>query len=231
MVYNGIPYKDSSVYKGGAYKTHTVYKENGGGGGGLPDYLKKLQYIQLNAPTNVYPVISFNSNEITGICSNDKFYFHIDLKEKFITLSMTAFIVRIDSLNFISFGLAPTTTQKRVRVVKKTGYTQYYEIPDGDLVVEYPNETTAKLNNDVYTNLPSFSFNNGYLENLFFKNSGDSTSIDGTKFYELLINDVSDNLRYRIIPVLNLNDNKPYFYETVTGIMKTNSNWIAGPIE
>lgn len=30
MVYNGIPYKDSSVYNGGTYKMRTVYKENGG---------------------------------------------------------------------------------------------------------------------------------------------------------------------------------------------------------
>jgi hypothetical protein len=207
--------------------THGSNSIGSGGGGGevIPDGYSKVSYLEFRSPHN-YDYFAFDIHDLN---SDDKYYFKLFINTP--NGEGSGFYI-IDVRGSGGMVLAYPHTYGLTNYTLEVGRAPWNNInitaPLGNLELEFIESGKVRVNGVDHT-LMHGTFTNGTLE-YFLTHESYPERLDGTKFFKGVITDSSDNLKYNFIPVVNNNTGVGYIYESVTGTLKTNSNWIAGPI-
>lgn len=211
------------------YKGESIYKIGAGGGGGeiIPEGYSKVYYLEFKSANNDN---SFGFS-INNLNSNDKYYLTLFINSTSAGTSQFRILeVRKDN-NFVSATANINgTINYGLNVVRTLFYGIDINMSIGNLQLDFIESGKVRVNGIDQT-LTDGPFSNGYLNYFLDHNLYQSPErLDGTKFFKFRITDFTDKLKYNFIPVVNNNTGVAYILETMTGVLKTNNNWIAGPV-
>ena len=219
-------YNQASIYKGGG-----VYKTGGGGGGGggeiIPEGYSKVYYLEFKSADNDH-CFGFSINNLN---SNDKYYLTLFINSASAGTSTFRILeVRKDNNFVAATANINGVTNYSLFAIRALYYGIDINLPVGNLQLDFIESGKVRVNGTDQT-LTNGTFVNGNL-NYFLDHEPYKSPerLNGTKFFKFRITDFTDKIKYNFIPVVNNNTGVAYILETVTGVLKTNNNWISGPI-
>lgn len=212
------------------YKGESIYKTGGGGGGGgeiIPEGYSKVYYLEFKSANNDH---SFGFS-INNLNSNDKYYLTLFINSASAGTSTFRILeVRKDNNLVAATANINGTINYDLFVIRALFNGIDINMPIGNLQLDFIESGKVRVNGIDQT-LTDGYFTNGELNYFLSHALYDSPErLNGTKFFKFRITDFTDKLKYNFIPVVNNNTGVAYILETITGVLKTNDNWIPGPI-